>query len=503
MAGTAPGDTRDTTPQRGHDVAHSWTGHPMTPHRTPRPARHRSAPLRRHLLGWLIGCTALAIVVSAVPLTLTIQRLYRDEAVANLDRAAQGLQFAQEAQTFHPETVRPQSMPDPLPVPGGPSDVPGHGTRPRPSPRASSGASPGTGAQAGAGTSGEAVEAFPRMAGPGVKSPVVGLYGPTGSRFGGDGPASSATAALALDGRIHDAVEDGQLTATAPLLHQDGSITVVRVGVPYARVRHRTERAWALIVLGGLLLLLPSLVAASRLAGRAARPVEQLAEAARNLEETVARERLFSADVAHQLRTPLTRLLLGLEAGLHRADDPRAAIRTAVGRGWSLVDTVEEMLQLAREDHTREQVDVGALLAEVHARRAPDADAAGRRLVLAASPPLPPVQAAPAALAQILDVLIDNALAHGAGTITVTAHHADPGLAVDVMDEGPGPDPDDDVFQRRPPSEATEQGPRHRIGLALARSLAHAEGGRLYLSSTEPVVFTLMLPAADRPVPSA
>ncbi|WP_242904359.1 sensor histidine kinase [Actinomadura terrae] len=463
----------------------------MTPHRTPPPARHRGAQLRHHLLGWLIGCTALAIVVSAVPLTLTIQRLYRDEAVANLDRAAQGLQFAEEARTFHPETT-----PGPIPVPGEPSDVPGHGTRPSPS------ASPGTGTQTRADTTGGTVETLLRMPEPGVKSPVIGLYGPTGSRFGGDGPASSATAALSRDGHIHDAVEDGQLTATAPLLHQDGSITVVRVGVPYARVRHRTERAWALIVLGGLLLLLPSLVAASRLAGRAARPVEQLAEAARNLEATVARERLFSADVAHQLRTPLTRLLLGLEAGLHRTDDPRAAIRTAVGRGWSLVDTVEEMLQLAREDHTRERVDVGALLAEVRDRRAPDAEEAGRVLVLAVRPPLPPVLAAPAALAQILDVLIDNALAHGAGTITVTAYHADPGLAVEVMDEGPGPDPDDDVFQRRPPSGGDEQAPRHRIGLSLARSLAHAEGGRLYLSSTEPVVFRLLLPTANQHTPS-
>ncbi|TDD98187.1 sensor histidine kinase [Actinomadura rubrisoli] len=436
-------------------------------------ARGREVSLRRHLLVWIVGLTVLAVVATAVPLTLTLQRLYRAEALTTLNRDARALQTT---------TLDPR---------GG-----------------------------------------DRAKLPGVHAPssTVGLYGPDGHRFLGDGPDSSPAAARCRDGVLHDSREDGQLTATAPLVHGNGAATVVRVGVPYSTIRHRTERAWAVIGLGDLALLTLAAATACRLSDRATRPIEQLAgavhrlgagerppdpegwdlrearltgraldEAARRLDEVLARERSFSTDVAHQLRTPLTRLLLGLEVGLRTEGDARAAIRAALDRGRSLIDTVEQMLQLARDDHNRSRVDVADLLQRVRRARLADATAAGRDLLVAARRPLPPVIASPAALTQILDVLIDNALAHGTGTITVSAYRAGSGLAVDVMDEGSRPDLDEDVFRRRPAPDAlavpaAERVPRHRIGLPLARSLARVEGGRLYLSRTTPVVFTLLLP---------
>ncbi|MFC4048744.1 sensor histidine kinase [Actinomadura syzygii] len=399
--------------------------------------RDRSVPQHRYLLGWIVGITALAVLACAVPLGLTVRRLYVDEATADLDRLVSGLQTAPPA--------------------GGRGGLPVIGDASR----------------------------------------IVGLYGPGGQRLLGEGPSSSAAAASAGDGHIHDTFEDGQLTATAPLVHPRGTMTVVRVGVPGTLIRHRTERAWAATALAALALLALAAVAARRIAGRAQRPVEQLAQALRRLDEAVARERAFSTDVAHQLRTPLTRLLLGLEAGLHRPDDdPHTAIRTAIGRGWALVDTVEELLRLARDEDDREPLDVVRVLERVRDRHEPDVRAAGRSLALTVRRPLPPVVASSAAVTQILDVLLDNALTHGAGTITVTAYHSDPALAVDVMDEGPGPRPGDDVFERRP---ATGSGEAHGLGLSIARSLAHAEGGRLYLSRTDPAVFTLLLPTSAPP----
>ncbi|MFI0480675.1 sensor histidine kinase [Actinomadura sp. 9N215] len=427
-----------------------------------RPPAGTGAPLPRHLVGLVVGITALTVLVCAVPLTFAVQRFYHDEAVTELDHFARAMQ-----------TTRPDAG----------ADV--H------------------------------VHAAPA---------VVGLYGPNGRLLVGHGPPVSGAASLCRDGRMHDTVEDGQLTATAPLLHPEGAITVVRVGVPSARVRHQTERAWALIASVAIVLLLLSVAAARLLAGRTAQPIRGLADdTARHLEEALGRERAFSSDVAHQLRTPLTRLLLGLEAAARRPGDPRAAIRTALDRGWSLADTVEDLLRLARDAHARERLDPADLVHEAHRRRDPDVTSAGRRFAVAVHRPLPPVHASPAALIQIMDVLIDNALAHGAGTITVTARRADPGVAVDVMDEGTGPDPDDDVFRRVHPTEAPDGpspgsddpdgshpdggdpdggdpdgdvGPRHRIGLALARSLARAEGGDLHLSGFGPTVFTLVLPAA-------
>ncbi|WUI01622.1 HAMP domain-containing histidine kinase [Spirillospora sp. NBC_00431] len=410
-----------------------------------RPPAGTGAPPCRYLVGWTVGITALTLLVCAIPLIFAVQRFYQDEAITELDR------FARAMQATRPDaTARP----------------PAH-----------------------------------------AASTVVGLYGPDGHLLLGQGPRVSAAASLCRDGRMHDTVEDGQLTATAPLLHPEGAITVVRVGVPSTRVREQTERAWALIGSVAVVLLLLAVATARLMAGRTPRPARGLAdETSRHLEEALGRERAFSSDVAHQLRTPLTRLLLGLEAAARRAGDPRAAIRTALDRGWSLADTVESMLRLARDAHTRERLDPAVFVRDVHRRRDPDVTAAGRRLTVSAHRPLPPVHASPAALTQIMDVLIDNALAHGAGTITVVARRAGPGVAVDVMDEGPGPDPDDDVFRRVLPTDApadiptdipdVETASRHRIGLALARSLARAEGGDLHLSGFGPTVFTLVLPAA-------
>ena len=90
-------------------------------------------------------------------------------------------------------------------------------------------------------------------------------------------------------------------------------------------------------------------------------------------------------------------------------------------------------------------------------------------------------------------MLLDNADRHGAGAVTVTVRDAGGWLAIDVADEGPGfaGDPADGV---RAPRRGTADG--HGIGLALARSLAHAEGGRLTVTRAgqRPTV-SLVLPS--------
>ena len=92
-------------------------------------------------------------------------------------------------------------------------------------------------------------------------------------------------------------------------------------------------------------------------------------------------------------------------------------------------------------------------------------------------------------------MLLDNALRHGRGTVTLTAREAAQAIAVDVADEG-RIDAPDQLFVRRAPSASG-----HGIGLALARSLTEAEGGRLVLSSREPTTFTLLLPLVPARTP--
>jgi signal transduction histidine kinase len=96
-----------------------------------------------------------------------------------------------------------------------------------------------------------------------------------------------------------------------------------------------------------------------------------------------------------------------------------------------------------------------------------------------------------------VDVLVDNALVHGAGTAEVTVSTLADGLLIEVSDEGLGLADADTAFTPRTARTGT-----HGIGLGLARSLTEAEGGRLLLRRIAPhPVFGLLLPAATPPEP--
>jgi signal transduction histidine kinase len=92
------------------------------------------------------------------------------------------------------------------------------------------------------------------------------------------------------------------------------------------------------------------------------------------------------------------------------------------------------------------------------------------------------------AVGQILDILLDNATRHGVGAVTITARDIGDAAAIDVADEGSLPGPTTEPFARDASSDSG-----HGIGLGLARSLAEACGGRLYIASEAPTTFSLVL----------
>jgi signal transduction histidine kinase len=372
-----------------------------------------------------------------------------------------------------------------------------------------------------AGTAGQ----LPQPRFPGTR---LGLYDATGHRLAGAGPEEADAARRAGRSRSEiRAVEGPDLVVALPFRQESGAMASVRAASPYAEVRERTYRAWGLTALLALGVLAVALLVGSRRARALALPFERLtaeaqalgrgdfglraqptglveadaaglalAETAARLGALLDRERAFSADASHQLRTPITRLRLGLESALlDPAADRDAALRGAVARLDALEQTVTSLLALARDSGTAGgPCDVAQLVRETAPRWSAAAAEQDRVLEVTAPDDLPTAACTPAALGQLLDVLVDNALRHGAGTVRVVVRRAGPGVAVDVSDEGPGLGPDPEAaFVRRSPAA---QG--HGIGLALARSLTAAEGGRLVVTSPGPrPVLSVLLPATE------
>ena len=356
---------------------------------------------------------------------------------------------------------------------------------------------------------------------PDVQPPIeVGLYTVAGDRVAGNGPARLETDAMAAgDGTVVDGSTDSTLVQAVPVAVGEKVIGIVRASS--ARSSVRATVAKELLALGGLTLL--ALMGAGAFAfwqaRRLAIPMRALADAATELgagdftvrppvsgvaeidktgdaltatatrlSEQIERERSFAAQASHQLRTPLTRLRLELEAGLAGGGaELDAAARDALVTADHLSQTIDDVLALAREPHgPSSEFDVEELLAECLDRWQGSFAGEDRPLRLVVETP-PQASASRVAVRQILEVLIDNAYRHGHGSVTMTARESGGAVAIDVVDRGTA-----DVVW--PAADAAIG----RLGLVMARSLAASQNGRLVLSSdASGTRFTLLVPAVE------
>lgn len=357
----------------------------------------------------------------------------------------------------------------------------------------------------------------------------VAVYTPTGRLLAGNGPATEDR--FVRDAHYTDMATgmlEDEVVLAVPVLSGPSLVGVVRAAHPRAELDARIRLTWLKMAGLAAIAIGASWLIGRRIATRLARPLEELAVTAERLGEgdftvrahrtgvreidqvaealdvtserigeTLERERTFSSDASHQLRTPLTGLRLQLEAALESPDrDPYATIRDSIASTDRLERTIDDLLALAKQTRApRALLDLGKLFEEVRQTWHGLLAGRGRALRISGREALP-ARAADAAVRQVLAVLLDNAATHGRGTVTVLARDAGDALAIDVSDEGAIPDGHDPFVT----GDETEEREGHGIGLRLARSLSEAEGGRLRLTSPSPTTFTLLLPA-ERPSP--
>jgi signal transduction histidine kinase len=213
------------------------------------------------------------------------------------------------------------------------------------------------------------------------------------------------------------------------------------------------------------------------------------------LADLLQRERALVGDVSHQLRSRLTALQLRLdELAAHPDPTARSEALAALEQAERLTEVLDELLAAARVARAAgaEPQDLREMLGAVAEEWRPALKAEGRSIKVRVPDGLL-ARVTPARIREAVGALLDNAIQHGSGTVTLSARTAENSLLVEVTDAGAGV-PEElvpHVFDR-----GVSVGSSTGIGLALARALVEADGGRLELSRPRPPIFTIFLPAA-------
>ncbi|EKX67711.1 HAMP domain-containing histidine kinase [Streptomyces ipomoeae] len=299
---------------------------------------------------------------------------------------------------------------------------------------------------------------------------------------------------------------------------------VVTVEESRSAVSREVGRTLLIIAAVALLAVIAAVLLAVRQANRLASPLTDLAETAERLgsgdprprhkrygvpeldrvadvldssAERIARmltaERRLAADASHQLRTPLTALSMRLEE-ITLTDDlatVKEEAHIALAQVERLTDVVERLLTNSRDPRNGSAVafELDEVIKQQLEEWRPAYRSAGRAIVSSGKRHLQAV-GTPGAVAQVLAALIENSLMHGGGTVALRTRVTGNQAVIEVTDEGPGVPADlgARIFER-----AISGRNSTGIGLAVARDLAEADGGRLEMLQAKPPVFGLFL----------
>ncbi|MEU3555476.1 sensor histidine kinase [Streptomyces fragilis] len=331
-----------------------------------------------------------------------------------------------------------------------------------------------------------------------------------------------------LSRRSHDPAQvwpwqDRRLVVASPVIRDGDVVAVVVTDSPTDGMRDRTLRGWLLIAAGELAAMLVAVGAALRLTHWVLRPVrvldatthdiatgrlksrvaaaggppelqrlaESFNEMADHVEQVLEQQRAFVADASHQLRNPLSALLLRIELLALELPEGNEEIASVRVEGRRLTQVLDDLLDLALAEHAEPELglaDIGALADERVAAWAPAAEAKG--VTLTGTCPPTTAWADPVTLSSALDAVIDNAVKFTpeGGEVHVSVAANGRTARVVVVDEGPGLT--DEELQRV--GDRFWRSGRHQnvsgsgLGLSISKALLAAAGGSLEFSHNAP-----------------
>jgi len=328
---------------------------------------------------------------------------------------------------------------------------------------------------------------------------------------------------------------------TMPVVEGGRVVHLVQVGMSLGSIyltRNRFLLGMAVVVPMGLLLAAGG---GWLLARRALRPVERIREAAHRISAERLAERLqetgtgdeldrlaktlnemlgrldeafnqirrFSADASHELQTPLTILRGELEVALRAPRSPqeyRQVLQSALEEIDRIASLTDGLLLLARADAgvlrmDRQPVDLADLVADAYGRVKVLADSRSVHLALGRVEPVP-IRGDYDRLERLLLNLLDNGIKYTepGGRVTLSLEGEGEWAALRVADTGIGLSPEErerifQPFYRTAEAHSRGEG-GHGLGLAIARSIAEAHGGKIQVESApgRGSTFTVLLP---------
>ena len=215
------------------------------------------------------------------------------------------------------------------------------------------------------------------------------------------------------------------------------------------------------------------------------------------IERLMEELQLLTNSLAHDLRSPLSRLRVKVERAVTLQEGPQreAALGGLIQETDIIMQMLSTLLEIGRLESMAgrshfDWVDPTLLLGELVDMYEPVIDETGSTLDFSVMQPVLPIQAHRELLAQSLSNLIDNAIKYGGqgGVLTVRLHMDSESLCFSVEDRGPGIAPADEAEARRlfGRLDGARSRPGAGLGLALVEAVARLHGGRLDLADNDP-----------------